>query len=76
MVLKYTKNLSLDKCIINGQNHLGQLLSILLKFFFTAMNKFKLSAKGTPLNSINDEYSSSEGEDEEHIDFDDSIDDY
>ncbi|CAI6365293.1 unnamed protein product [Macrosiphum euphorbiae] len=41
-----------------------------------AMNKFKLSAKGTPLNSINDEYSSSEGEDEEHIDFDDSIDDY
>jgi len=40
------------------------------------MNKFKLSAKGTPLNSINNEYSSSEGEDEEHRDFDDSIDDY
>ncbi|XP_060864055.1 putative ATP-dependent RNA helicase TDRD12 isoform X2 [Metopolophium dirhodum] len=41
-----------------------------------AMNRFKLSAKGTPLNSINNECSSSDSGNEKHFDFDDSIDDY
>jgi len=40
------------------------------------MNRFKMSAKGTPLNSINNECSSSDSENENHFDFDDSIDDF
>lgn len=38
------------------------------------MNRFKLLAKGTPLNSMDNECSSNNSEGEEHSDFDDSID--